>query len=153
MMHFYIYQSIFASYPLCRRTHDGRIRYKPNELAAVVEHRVALLVMIGHAPYAKLAALPLIYVQQKSVDWLNHRIIDSQAVGEPADGKDVSVIAGKKTRRVKHMAFHSDMHWTLGNFDAGRYIDHADATPGLCGYFDERSHYEGKCQPRSSPGG
>ena len=30
-------------------THDGRIRYKPNELAAVVEHRVALLVMIGHA--------------------------------------------------------------------------------------------------------
>jgi hypothetical protein len=36
-------------------THDGRIRYKPNELAAVVEHRVALLVMIGHAPYAKLA--------------------------------------------------------------------------------------------------
>lgn len=36
-------------------THDGRIRYKPNELAAVVEHRVALLVMIGHAPYAELA--------------------------------------------------------------------------------------------------
>lgn len=36
-------------------THDGRIRYKPNELAAVVEHHVALLVMIGHAPYAELA--------------------------------------------------------------------------------------------------
>ena len=36
-------------------THDGRIRYKPNELAAVIEHRVALLVMIGAAPYPQLA--------------------------------------------------------------------------------------------------
>lgn len=36
-------------------THDGRIRYKPNELAAVVQHRVALLVVIGHAPYPQLA--------------------------------------------------------------------------------------------------
>jgi hypothetical protein len=36
-------------------THDTRIRYKPNELAAVMAHRVALLVVIGHAPYAELA--------------------------------------------------------------------------------------------------
>lgn len=36
-------------------THDTRIRYKPNELAAVVEHRVALLVVIGKAPYPQLA--------------------------------------------------------------------------------------------------
>jgi hypothetical protein len=36
-------------------THDGRIRYKPNELAAVVQHNVALLVVIGDAPYADLA--------------------------------------------------------------------------------------------------
>lgn len=36
-------------------SHDGRIRYKPNELAAVVEHRVALLVVIGRAPYPQLA--------------------------------------------------------------------------------------------------
>ncbi|MGE0114492.1 MAG: hypothetical protein AB7T07_06375 [Steroidobacteraceae bacterium] len=36
-------------------THDGRIRYKPNELAAVIEHQVTLLVMIGHAPYPQLA--------------------------------------------------------------------------------------------------
>jgi hypothetical protein len=36
-------------------THDGRIRYKPNELAAVMQHRVALLVMIGNAPYPVLA--------------------------------------------------------------------------------------------------
>jgi hypothetical protein len=36
-------------------THDGRIRYKPNELAAVVQHRVSLLVVIGDATYAQLA--------------------------------------------------------------------------------------------------
>ena len=36
-------------------THNQRIRYTPNELAAVVRHRVALLVMIGHAPFPELA--------------------------------------------------------------------------------------------------
>lgn len=36
-------------------THDRRIRYKPNELAAIVEHELALLVVIGKAPYADLA--------------------------------------------------------------------------------------------------
>jgi hypothetical protein len=36
-------------------THDSRIRYKPNELAAVIQHRVGLLVVIGHAPYPDLA--------------------------------------------------------------------------------------------------
>lgn len=36
-------------------THDARIRYKPNELAAVVRHRVALLVVVGKAPFADLA--------------------------------------------------------------------------------------------------
>lgn len=36
-------------------THDRRIRYKPNELAAIVRHRASLLVIIGDAPYATLA--------------------------------------------------------------------------------------------------
>ena len=36
-------------------THDGRIRYKPNELATVMQHGVALLVIVGHSPYAELA--------------------------------------------------------------------------------------------------
>lgn len=36
-------------------THDGRIRYKPNELAAVMKHRVGLLVVIGKVPFAQLA--------------------------------------------------------------------------------------------------
>lgn len=36
-------------------THDARIRYKPNELAAVENNRVPLLVIIGHAPYWELA--------------------------------------------------------------------------------------------------
>lgn len=32
-------------------THDARIRYKPNELAAVVRHRVSLLVLVGKARF------------------------------------------------------------------------------------------------------
>jgi len=36
-------------------THDGRIRYKPNELAEVVRHRVSLLVVVGKVPYPLLA--------------------------------------------------------------------------------------------------
>lgn len=36
-------------------THNERIRYTPNELAAVVEHRVALLVVVGKVPLAELA--------------------------------------------------------------------------------------------------
>ncbi|HWY26156.1 MAG TPA: hypothetical protein VNX47_14620, partial [Nevskia sp.] len=36
-------------------THDSRIRYKPNELAAVIHYRVPLLVVVGSAPYPKLA--------------------------------------------------------------------------------------------------
>lgn len=36
-------------------SHDARIRYKPNELAAVIRHRVRLLIVIGKAPFPKLA--------------------------------------------------------------------------------------------------
>lgn len=36
-------------------THDARIRYKANELAAVVRHNVAMLLVVGHAPYPRLA--------------------------------------------------------------------------------------------------
>jgi hypothetical protein len=36
-------------------THDGRMRYKPNELAAVMRYDVTLLVIIGDAPYPELA--------------------------------------------------------------------------------------------------
>ncbi len=36
-------------------THNQRIRYTPNELAAVVRYRVALLVVIGQAPFPELA--------------------------------------------------------------------------------------------------
>lgn len=37
-------------------THDRRIRYKPNELAAVIRHRVTLLVIVGNSPYPDLAS-------------------------------------------------------------------------------------------------
>ena len=36
-------------------THDKRIRYKPNELAAVMEHKVALLVVVGRVQFPELA--------------------------------------------------------------------------------------------------
>lgn len=36
-------------------THDGRIRYKPNEKNAVVDNKVALLVLVGKAPFPELA--------------------------------------------------------------------------------------------------
>jgi hypothetical protein len=36
-------------------THDSRIRYKPNELEAVVRHRVRLLVVVGKATFPELA--------------------------------------------------------------------------------------------------
>jgi hypothetical protein len=36
-------------------THDRRIRYKPNELAAVVQHQAALLVVVGQASHLDLA--------------------------------------------------------------------------------------------------
>lgn len=36
-------------------THDRRIRYKPNELDAVMRHGVALLVVVGAAPFPDLA--------------------------------------------------------------------------------------------------
>ncbi len=36
-------------------THDERIRYKANELAAVTQHHVAMLLVVGHAPFAVLA--------------------------------------------------------------------------------------------------
>jgi hypothetical protein len=37
-------------------THDPRIRHKPNQLAAVVQHRVRLLVIVGKAAFPDLAA-------------------------------------------------------------------------------------------------
>jgi hypothetical protein len=36
-------------------THNERIRYTPNELAAVREHKVGLLVVVGKAPLGQLA--------------------------------------------------------------------------------------------------
>lgn len=36
-------------------THDQRIRYTPNEVAAVFEHAVGLFVIVGSAPFGELA--------------------------------------------------------------------------------------------------
>jgi hypothetical protein len=37
-------------------THDRRIRHKPNERDAVMRHNVALLVIVGKAPFPELPA-------------------------------------------------------------------------------------------------
>ena len=36
-------------------THNGRIRYVPNELAALIQFEVTLLVLVGKSPTAELA--------------------------------------------------------------------------------------------------
>jgi hypothetical protein len=36
-------------------SHDARIRYKPNELVAVIRHEVRLLVVVGKVPLLQLA--------------------------------------------------------------------------------------------------
>lgn len=36
-------------------THDQRIRYKPNELQAVIDARATLLIVVGKAPFPELA--------------------------------------------------------------------------------------------------
>jgi hypothetical protein len=36
-------------------THDERIRYTPNELAALIQHRVALIIPVGKVPFPELA--------------------------------------------------------------------------------------------------
>ena len=58
-------------------SHDTRIRYKPNELAAVVRHGVRLLVVIGKAPFPQLAkhfvaTAPKIreFVEQHPAPWI-----------------------------------------------------------------------------------
>lgn len=58
-------------------THDTRIRYKPNELAAVLHHGVMLLVVIGKAPFPILAkyfvsTAPKImrFIEQHSAPWI-----------------------------------------------------------------------------------
>jgi len=54
-------------------THDRHIRYKPNELDAVVRHRVALLVVIGKASYPELARHFVVTVPRITVFLTRHR--------------------------------------------------------------------------------
>lgn len=58
-------------------THDTRIRYKPNELAAVIKHRVPLIVVVGKAPFPQLAkhfvdTAPKIvaFIEQHTAPWI-----------------------------------------------------------------------------------
>ncbi|MEW6321223.1 MAG: hypothetical protein AB1635_09045 [Acidobacteriota bacterium] len=76
-------------------THDSRIRYKPNELDAVVRHKAALLVVIGKAPYPDLARsfvatapkiLAFVEAQPRPFIAKVYRATASKASMEPAPG-------------------------------------------------------------------
>ncbi len=47
--------SLVGRYGWVALSHDRRIRYKPNELAAVSQHRVRLLIIVGTVPLPLLA--------------------------------------------------------------------------------------------------
>ena len=51
-------------------THDRRIRYKLNERSAVMQHGVALLVIVGKAPFPELAGA-----------FVNSRLVIEQFLG------------------------------------------------------------------------
>ena len=53
-------------------THDRHIRYKPNELAAVMQHRVPLLVVIGKATFPELAN-SFVATQARILDFVARR--------------------------------------------------------------------------------
>lgn len=54
-------------------THDKKIRYKPNELAAVIQHQVPLLIVIGDAPFPELA-MSFVATQARILDFVaRHR--------------------------------------------------------------------------------
>jgi hypothetical protein len=74
-------------------SHDRRIRYKPNELAAVEQYRVPLLVIVGQAPYPQLArafvaTYPRIqkFVEEQSPPYIAkvYRPLASDAALDPA---------------------------------------------------------------------
>ena len=50
-------------------THDARIRYKPNELAAIVRHGARVLVIVGKAPLPALAQ-SFVRTRQRIEDFL-----------------------------------------------------------------------------------
>lgn len=78
-------------------THDGRIRYKPNELAALVEHKAALLVVIGAAPYPDLAQA-FVATAPRIVEFINDHerpFIAKVYRASPADAAKASHAAGR----------------------------------------------------------
>jgi hypothetical protein len=71
-------------------THDGRIRYKPNELAAVMQHRVPLLVVIGKAAFPELAT-SFVATQARILDFVARHQPPYIAKVYRASAKDMDV--------------------------------------------------------------
>src|SRR5439155_5622203 len=74
-------------------THDARIRYKPNELAAIVQHKATLLVIVGKTPYADLA--------RNFVNTLPHVLTFLAAHRPPVIGKVYRPAPGELARNAK----------------------------------------------------
>lgn len=78
-------------------THDGRIRYKPNERQAVIQYRVRLLVVIGHVPFPELAR-SFVATQARILDFVaQHRppYIAKIYRGSETDGESGKLAAGR----------------------------------------------------------
>ena len=77
-------------------THNSRIRYVPNELAAVIRFKVQLLVVVGKAPTAELA----------------HNFVRTQhRIEAGLDGQTAPVIL--KVYRASAGALPSSVTWTV----------------------------------------
>ncbi|HJQ97884.1 MAG TPA: hypothetical protein VJ826_06175 [Candidatus Polarisedimenticolaceae bacterium] len=75
---------------------DARIRYKPNELAAVIRHGARLLIVIGKAPHSELAAnfvatIPAIvsFVAAQRAPWIGkvYRPTTEEVKDDPTCGR------------------------------------------------------------------
>lgn len=70
-------------------THDRRIRYKPNERDAVVRHGVALLVIVGNAPFPELAHAFVATIPRIEHFFASHQAPFIAKVYRTVPGKDV----------------------------------------------------------------
>lgn len=84
-------------------THDARIRYKPNEKQAVLQHGVRLLVVVGQAPlrvlaenfvatYDEIAA----FVRSRPAPWIGKVYRPDAKRGGPGEAGKVSLWIGSE---------------------------------------------------------
>ena len=80
-------------------THDRRIRYKPNERDSVMRHGVALLVIVGNAPFPDLAHAFIATIPRIEQFLANHRPPFIAKVYRPTS--DITEPRGKVPGRIE----------------------------------------------------